>query len=92
MPAGATWSVYIRYMTAAMLSMFAGAQVVHSYYRPLDDLEELIKKEKEALLREQESVKAIQETHKKSSDEPETNSWLSKKGFHSSHGMGYPYT
>ncbi|XP_076448508.1 ubiquinol-cytochrome c reductase complex assembly factor 6-like [Babylonia areolata] len=46
MPAGVTWGRYLRFFTASMLSMFAGAQVVHLIYRPLDDMEEWVEKEK----------------------------------------------
>ncbi|KAL9853462.1 ubiquinol-cytochrome c reductase complex assembly factor 6 isoform 1-T1 [Geothlypis trichas] len=34
MPAGATWPTYLRALAASMLTMFAGAEVVHRYYRP----------------------------------------------------------
>ncbi|KAA0724432.1 hypothetical protein E1301_Tti003700 [Triplophysa tibetana] len=34
MPAGVSWPRYLRMLTASMLSMFAGAQVVHQYYLP----------------------------------------------------------
>ncbi|KAM4573722.1 ubiquinol-cytochrome-c reductase complex assembly factor 6 [Odontesthes bonariensis] len=34
MPAGVSWSRYLRMVGACMLSMFAGAQVVHQYYLP----------------------------------------------------------
>ncbi|XP_016116694.1 ubiquinol-cytochrome-c reductase complex assembly factor 6 [Sinocyclocheilus grahami] len=34
MPAGVSWPRYLRMFTASVLSMFAGAQVVHQYYRP----------------------------------------------------------
>lgn len=34
MPAGATWPTYLRALVASMLTMFAGAEVVHRYYRP----------------------------------------------------------
>ncbi|KAK7117592.1 hypothetical protein R3I94_022976 [Phoxinus phoxinus] len=34
MPAGVSWSRYIRMFAASVLSMFAGAQFVHQYYRP----------------------------------------------------------
>ncbi|XP_055048580.2 ubiquinol-cytochrome-c reductase complex assembly factor 6 isoform X1 [Misgurnus anguillicaudatus] len=34
MPAGVSWSRYLRMFGASVLSMFAGAQVVHQYYRP----------------------------------------------------------
>ena len=42
MPAGVSWSRYIKFGTAAMFSMFLGSQAVHILYRPLDDLPELI--------------------------------------------------
>lgn len=34
MPAGAPWPTYLRALAASMLAMFAGAEVVHRYYRP----------------------------------------------------------
>ncbi|XP_029457362.1 uncharacterized protein C12orf73 homolog [Rhinatrema bivittatum] len=34
MPAGVSWPHYLKMLTASILAMFAGAQVVHRYYRP----------------------------------------------------------
>ncbi|KAM3925453.1 ubiquinol-cytochrome c reductase complex assembly factor 6 [Leptodactylus fuscus] len=34
MPAGVTWPQYLKMLSATMLSMLAGAEVVHRYYRP----------------------------------------------------------
>ncbi|CAN0103500.1 ubiquinol-cytochrome c reductase complex assembly factor 6 [Lampetra fluviatilis] len=34
MPAGVTWPRYLKMLTASLLSMLAGAEVVHRYYRP----------------------------------------------------------
>ncbi|XP_056272846.1 ubiquinol-cytochrome-c reductase complex assembly factor 6 [Pseudoliparis swirei] len=34
MPAGVSWTRYLRMLGASMLAMFAGAQVVHQYYLP----------------------------------------------------------
>ncbi|KAA8590319.1 ubiquinol-cytochrome-c reductase complex assembly factor 6 [Etheostoma spectabile] len=34
MPAGVSWPRYLRMLSASMLAMFAGAQVVHQYYLP----------------------------------------------------------
>ncbi|XP_069705936.1 ubiquinol-cytochrome c reductase complex assembly factor 6 [Phaenicophaeus curvirostris] len=34
MPAGVPWPVYLKALAASMLAMFAGAEVVHRYYRP----------------------------------------------------------
>lgn len=45
MPAGVSWGTYLKFFSAAMVSMMAGSQLVHIYYRPLDDLEELIEVE-----------------------------------------------
>ncbi|XP_076316651.1 LOW QUALITY PROTEIN: ubiquinol-cytochrome c reductase complex assembly factor 6 sloth 2 [Tachypleus tridentatus] len=47
MPAGLTWSKYLKYTGSAFFAMVAGAQVVHMIYRPLDDLEKLIEEEKQ---------------------------------------------
>lgn len=49
MPVGVSWVRYMTFTTAAMLSMFAGSQVVHRYYNPLNDLDEYVKKEREKL-------------------------------------------
>lgn len=45
MPAGVSWPRYLLFFSAAMLSMLAGAQTVHVYYRPLDDLNKYIEAE-----------------------------------------------
>lgn len=34
MPAGVPWTTYMKMVTASLLAMFAGAEVVHRYYRP----------------------------------------------------------
>ncbi|XP_057597126.1 ubiquinol-cytochrome-c reductase complex assembly factor 6 isoform X2 [Hippopotamus amphibius kiboko] len=34
MPAGVSWTSYLKMFTASILAMCAGAQVVHRYYRP----------------------------------------------------------
>ncbi|XP_026550793.1 uncharacterized protein C12orf73 homolog isoform X2 [Notechis scutatus] len=34
MPAGVSWPKYLKILTAAFLSMLAGAQTVHKFYRP----------------------------------------------------------
>lgn len=52
MPAGVSWSKYSLFFTAAMVSMFAGSQVVHIYYKPLQDLDNYIEKEKEKTMKE----------------------------------------
>uniref|UniRef100_A0A8C8VI81 Chromosome 12 open reading frame 73 n=1 Tax=Pelusios castaneus TaxID=367368 RepID=A0A8C8VI81_9SAUR len=34
MPAGVSWPRYLKMISASLLFMFAGAEVVHRYYRP----------------------------------------------------------
>lgn len=34
MPAGVSWATYLKMCAASLLSMCAGAEVVHRYYRP----------------------------------------------------------
>lgn len=45
MPAGVSWGQYIAFSSAAMVSMLAGSQIVHQYYKPLRDLNDFINKE-----------------------------------------------
>ncbi|XP_046749208.1 protein brawnin [Diprion similis] len=52
MPAGVSWSRYLSYTAVAMLTMLAGAQTVHYFYKPLDDLNILIEQEYEKQLKE----------------------------------------
>ena len=47
MPGGVGMGEYWRFMGAAMLSMFLGAQSVHIFYRPLDDLDDYVMRAKE---------------------------------------------
>ena len=58
MPAGVSWATYLKFTIAAGLSMVAGAQTVHTFYRPLDHLEEFIEDF------EKKVVEAEQKTHK----------------------------
>ncbi|XP_063164209.1 ubiquinol-cytochrome-c reductase complex assembly factor 6 isoform X2 [Candoia aspera] len=34
MPAGVSWPKYLKIFTATLLTMLAGAQTVHRYYKP----------------------------------------------------------
>ncbi|KAJ7329067.1 hypothetical protein JRQ81_015241 [Phrynocephalus forsythii] len=34
MPARVSWPRYLKMLTASLLTMFAGSEVVHRYYRP----------------------------------------------------------
>lgn len=45
MPAGVSMKEYVKFMAAALFSMFAGSQIVHTYYNPLKDLNFYIEKE-----------------------------------------------
>lgn len=45
MPAAVSWSTYLKFSTAALLSMLAGAQTVHVFFRPLDDIDKYVEVE-----------------------------------------------
>jgi len=67
MPAGVPWGEYMRFFVTAFASMAAGAQIVHIYYKPLEDMEELVLVYKQRLRSQAkiasdgiEQVKAIQ--------------------------------
>lgn len=51
MPAGVSWPRYVAFLSAAMLSMLAGAQTVHIYYKPLQDMDKYIEEERKAHLK-----------------------------------------
>jgi len=63
MPAGVSWPTYLKFTIAAGLSMVAGAETVHRFYRPLEHLEEFIEDF------EKKVVEAEQETHKNKNKE-----------------------
>lgn len=46
MPAGVPWPRYLTFFTAAMVSMFAGSQMVHVYFRPLEDIDAYLEEER----------------------------------------------
>ncbi|XP_053949988.1 ubiquinol-cytochrome-c reductase complex assembly factor 6 [Anastrepha ludens] len=48
MPAGVSWGQYMKFLSAAMLSMMAGSQLVHLYYKPLNDINVYIEREMKA--------------------------------------------
>ncbi len=50
MPAGVPLERYAKFTAAALLTMLAGAQLVHLTYRPLDELPELIEQTKKQKL------------------------------------------
>lgn len=49
LPPGVTVGQYIRFTGTALLTMFLGSQMVHSYYKPLQDMEKYIEAEIENL-------------------------------------------
>ncbi|XP_067642141.1 ubiquinol-cytochrome c reductase complex assembly factor 6 [Eurosta solidaginis] len=55
MPAGVSWGQYMKFLTAAMLSMMAGSQLVHMYYKPLEDLNTYIEREMKNLKKHEET-------------------------------------
>jgi len=63
MPAGVSWGQYFRYTSAAMMSMFCGAQLVHMFYRPMDDFDRYVKEalEKEEAKKQSQMKKANNE-------------------------------
>jgi hypothetical protein len=44
-----TFASYVKFSLMALTSMMFGSQLVHSIYKPLDDLEEYVEKEVEKL-------------------------------------------
>lgn len=48
MPAGVSWSTYLKFSAAAYLAMFCGSHAVYLYYKPLKDLEEYVNRELES--------------------------------------------
>ncbi|XP_055376386.1 ubiquinol-cytochrome-c reductase complex assembly factor 6 [Condylostylus longicornis] len=45
MPAGVSWGEYLKFLSCALVTMFAGSQAVHLYYKPLKDLNAYIREE-----------------------------------------------
>jgi hypothetical protein len=70
MPAGVSTFTYVKFATAALLSMLAGSQTVHMYYRPLEDFEQLLKIVQE----NSERQKLVQQTVTESQQPPTDSS------------------
>lgn len=68
MPAGVSWGQYMKFLSAAMLSMMAGSQLVHIYYKPLDDLNAYIEQEMGATNVQKLDVKSSPEKPNQTSD------------------------
>lgn len=70
MPAGVSWPTYLKFALASGLSMIAGAQTVHQFYKPLEDLEEWVKNFEE----QQKLIEEVKNTEAKGAVEsPETD-------------------
>ena len=66
MPAGVNWKQYLRFSAAALFSMFAGAQIVHMIYKPMDDFEDYLK---EAVAKEEAKFAALNPKLMKTDDD-----------------------
>lgn len=49
MPYGQSWPRFLTFSCTALISTFAGSQIVHEYYKPLADMDILIQKEVERI-------------------------------------------
>lgn len=49
MPYGQSWPKFLSFSFLSLISALAGSQVVHDYYKPLADMDMLIRKEVERL-------------------------------------------
>ncbi|XP_052126219.1 protein brawnin [Frankliniella occidentalis] len=49
MPYGVPWPRFLAFSISALSSSLVGSQLVHNYYQPLADMDELIRKEVERL-------------------------------------------
>jgi len=63
MPAGVSTTTYVKFASSALLSMAAGSQFVHLYYRPLKDIEEFVKESEDRIIPEH--IKEILNKEKK---------------------------
>ena len=45
MPAGVSWGEYLKFLSVAMIFTLAGAQCVHVFYKPLEDIDALVEAE-----------------------------------------------
>ena len=61
---GVSWTRFLSFGTAAIFSMFLGAQSVHLVYRPLDDLDYYVDQQKE-MVKNDEKLLAFIESRRK---------------------------
>jgi len=59
MPAGVGWWTYLKFTTAAGLSMVAGSQTVHYIYKPLEDIEDWYARFEQEQKRQREKARAM---------------------------------
>jgi len=62
MPAGVSWPTYLKFFVAAGFSMFAGSHTVHTFYRPLDDMETWFQRFEAEERRQRTIAEAMKET------------------------------
>lgn len=55
MPAGVPLAQYLKFSLAAFVTMMAGSQSVHYYYKPLEGLEKMVQEEADRRSREMQS-------------------------------------
>jgi len=59
MPAGVGWWTYLKFTTAAGLSMVAGSQTVHYIYKPLEDIEDWFARFEQEQKRQREKARVM---------------------------------
>ncbi|XP_044010605.1 protein brawnin [Aphidius gifuensis] len=59
MPAGMSTGQYLRFIMATTITMFSGSQLVHVFFKPLDDLNELVEIEFQKRLKLQTTLENV---------------------------------
>lgn len=59
MPAGVSWSNYLKFASASLFSMFVGSQTVHQFYHPMRDFDKFLEEYRE--LREKEIIAKVEQ-------------------------------
>jgi len=80
MPAGVSWPTYLKFFVAAGLSMFAGSHTVHTFYRPLDDMETWFQRFEAEERRQRTIAEAMKEQQKDSAAKTVESETAGKKG------------
>lgn len=79
MPAGVGWGEYLRTATVVLLTMAAGSQTVHYWYRPLDGLEHLVKEKEQVLIEQRTRILSPKLVDNKSTTPPSSGSVEAKQ-------------